>query len=167
MIVSQLGAMEVIAPPLSDADVFVINTSLVWLVAALALWRGSAHIFPTLCMASIVVVNGTSHLSTAVISGTYNPGLFTSVIIFLPLGLIAYASLYRTRLATWHSIVGSLIWGVLAHIIMVAGIVLTTRFPMIPEHVYFASLIVWSALPITLFVPNVKTVGRPTRLQHK
>lgn len=158
MIVSQLGAMEAIVPPLSDADVFVINTSLVWLLASLALWRGAAHIFPTLCIASIVVVNATSHLGTAIMSGTYNPGLFTSVVMFLPLGFIAYVSLYRARLTTWYSIVGSLIWSVLAHIIMVGGIILTSQFPMIPEHVYFASLIVWSILPITLFQPNAKTV---------
>ena len=63
----------------------MINTSLVWLVGVLAIWRSPKHLFPLIAMASIIVVNGIVHLLAGVVKFQYNPGLLTSIIIFIPL----------------------------------------------------------------------------------
>ena len=138
---------------MSDASVFVINTSLVWLVGALAVWRGGGHIFAALCMAAIVVVNAISHIGAGLISGSYNPGLLTSVLVFLPVGIGAYVLLARSPAATASLISASLIWGLVAHLIMIGGILAMGQMSSLPESVFFAALIGWSVLP-AFILPN-------------
>ncbi|MEL7281363.1 MAG: HXXEE domain-containing protein [Pseudomonadota bacterium] len=138
---------------MSDASVFVINTSLVWLVGALAVWRGDKHIFAALCMAAIVVVNAMSHIGAGLMSGSYNPGLLTAVLIFLPLGIGSYVLLARRKTATVGLISASLVWGLAGHLIMIGGIVAMSQLTQPPETVFFAVLISWSVLPAFVF-PN-------------
>ncbi|MEL6646402.1 MAG: HXXEE domain-containing protein [Pseudomonadota bacterium] len=132
---------------MSDMSVFVINTSLVWLVGALAIWRGSQNVFAALCMASIVVVNAISHIGAALIAGSYNPGLLTGVVLFLPVGIGAYVWLRRISTPPLMIILASLAWGLIAHVLMIIGVLALNRFDQFPEVAYFAVLIAWSLLP--------------------
>lgn len=136
---------------MSPTSIFVINTSLVWLVGALGVWRGSDHIFATLCMAAIVFVNAFSHLGAGFIAGTYNPGLATGIVIFIPLSIWIYVWLMRANLATRGQILVSILWGLLAHVIMIAGILAMYQSAWIPEVAYFFALIVWSVIPSIRF----------------
>ncbi|MEO1747449.1 MAG: HXXEE domain-containing protein [Pseudomonadota bacterium] len=138
---------------MSDMSVFVINTSLVWLVGALAVWRGDGHIFAALCMAAIVVVNAMSHIGAGLMSGSYNPGLLTAVLVFLPVGIGAYVLLGRSSGVTSGGITVSLIWGLIAHLIMIGGTLVMSQVPEFPESFLFAALIAWSALPAYI-IPN-------------
>ena len=137
---------------MSDTSVFVINTSLVWLVGALAIWRGSQHVFAALCMASIVVINAVSHIGAALIAGSYNPGLLTGVVLFLPVGIGAYVWLARTSKPPLMIIAASLAWGLIAHVLMISGVLALNRFDQFPEIAYFSVLIAWSLLPA--FAPS-------------
>ncbi|MEO0509260.1 MAG: HXXEE domain-containing protein [Verrucomicrobiota bacterium] len=137
--------------PLSDAGVFVINTSLVWLVAALAIWRAPGHAFPALCLASIVVVNAVSHLGAAILTLGYNPGLLTTVLLFIPLGLSAYIWSLRSGSCKPREVAASLIWGLLGHVVMIVGMIASGSLGIFPESVYFVVLVVWSILPVFLF----------------
>lgn len=136
--------------PLSPAGIFVINTSLVWLVAALAMWRSHVHVFPALAMVAIVLVNGAAHIALAVVRQAYNPGLLTSVVLFLPAGAFALRALSAPR----RQVAAAMAWGVLAHVIMVGGLVAGNVLGLFPEPVYFAALVLWSVVPILLFRPS-------------
>ncbi|MEM1079381.1 MAG: HXXEE domain-containing protein [Pseudomonadota bacterium] len=137
---------------MSDMSVFVINTSLVWLVGALAIWRGGENVFAALCMASIVAVNAISHIGAALLSESYNPGLLTGVFLFLPIGIWAHIWLGRNSQATRLLHLASLAWALIAHILMIIGILAMNQFSQIPESAYFAVLVVWSLLPA--FTPS-------------
>lgn len=132
---------------ISQASIFVINTSLVWLVGALGVFLGVRNIFATLCMAAIVVVNAVSHVGASFISGQYNPGLLTALILFLPAGLAAYVWLVRCKMATVRLLLASVLWAFLAHVIMIVGILAMNWYSWIPELAYFTTLVVWSLLP--------------------
>ena len=73
--------------PLSPASIFVINTSLVWLVGVIAIWRSPQHLFPALAMAGITLVNAASHIMAGIAKQSYNPGLVTAIVIFVPLAI--------------------------------------------------------------------------------
>ncbi|MEM1155483.1 MAG: HXXEE domain-containing protein [Pseudomonadota bacterium] len=148
---STLTAQESGTELMSDASVFVINTSLVWLVGALAIWRGSGHIFATLCMAAIVVVNAISHIVAGIVAGRYNPGLASAILVFLPLGFAVFIKLLHAGVANIHLVIASLIWGILAHVILIAGILAVNHYDRLTETVYFAVLVAWSILPAFLF----------------
>ena len=130
LLLSAPGFPESDVTVLTPASGFVINTSLVWLVAALAIWAGPDHPFPTLAMASIVLVNAASHITSAVLGGAYNPGLLTSVGLFLPLSLFVYVRCFMIGAGSFLQILASLLWGIL---------------------VYFVVLVARSALPRFLF----------------
>lgn len=154
LITSVLGAQTGDADPpeiLTREAIFVINTSLVWLVASLAIWRGAESIFPVLSMIAIAFINGVSHVTSALTAQEYNPGLLTSVTIFIPLGTVYYVALYRGRQATAALIMGSLAWSLGAHVIMVLGLIGANWWRLYPEIVYFAALVVWSVIPSLVF----------------
>lgn len=129
--------------PMTPETVFVINTSLVWFVGALAVWRSPHDAFPLLCMAAIVLVNAVSHIVAAGVTGLYNPGLLTSVVVFIPAALIAY----RWSGACGSAIGLSLLWAVLAHVIMIYGVLASTWLGLIPPIAYYAALVFWSVVP--------------------
>lgn len=136
---------------MSPTSIFVINTSLVWLVGSLGIWLGRDHIFATLCMAAIVVVNAVSHIAASFIGGGYNPGLLTGIVIFVPLGVAVYVWLARAHLASIRQILLSILWGLIAHVIMIAGILAMHRVMWLSEFAYYAALIAWSLVPAYRF----------------
>lgn len=142
------GASSERSGPLSVEAIFIINTSLVWLVGVLAVWRAPDHVFATLAMAAIVLVNAIAHIASGLASFSYNPGLLTSVVLFLPGALLVYRALGASR----RLMILSLVWAILAHVIMVAGMMASTWWGVIPPTVYFGALIVWSIVPV--FVPE-------------
>ena len=147
------GALGIEADPgnlpdiLTRASVFVINTSLVWLVAALAIWRGAVFVFPVLAMVAIAFVNGISHLGSYIIAGAYNPGLVTSVVLFLPLSVWAYRALLQDGLASKAQVSWSIVWAIAGHIIMIFGLIAANWWMLFPEYIYFVLLVAWSVVP--------------------
>ncbi|MEO0752404.1 MAG: HXXEE domain-containing protein [Pseudomonadota bacterium] len=148
-----VGALGIEAEPgnlpdiLTRVSVFVINTSLVWLVAALAIWRGATFVFPVLAMVAIAFVNGISHVVSSVIAGAYNPGLVTSVALFLPLSVWAYRALLHDGLASKAQVWWSITWAIAGHIIMIFGLIAANWWMLFPEYIYFGLLVAWSAVP--------------------
>lgn len=145
---------------MTPAAIFVINTSLVWLVAALGIWRGCDNIFATLCMAAIVVVNAFSHIGAGLSGSTYNPGLLTGTVLFVPLGIGVYLWLLRTNLTSIRQVLASLLWALAAHVIMIGGILAIRYFAWLPEITYFVALVFWSTVP-SLAISNYNQRSLP------
>ncbi|MEM9005188.1 MAG: HXXEE domain-containing protein [Cyanobacteria bacterium P01_F01_bin.86] len=155
LLLNILGAPDTAVGPLTPASIFVINTALVWLIGVIAIWRSPDHIFPSLAMAGITLINGISHLALGIAKQAYNPGLLTAVVIFLPLAIAFYRNVLMTNAAAKVQVIASIAWAVLAHIIMVIGLLAANWFELIPETAYFALLIVWSVFPAFLFNPQI------------
>ncbi|MEM6957957.1 MAG: HXXEE domain-containing protein [Myxococcota bacterium] len=136
---------------LSREGIFVINTSLVWLVGALAIVRSDRHAFPALAMAAIALFNAVTHVLAAVATRSYNPGLVTSIVVFAPVCLLVYRRYYDGTPERRRRIAASLLWSVLAHVVMVGGTIAANAFGAIPERAYFVALVFWSIVPCFLF----------------
>lgn len=137
--------------PLNPENIFYINTTLVWLVILLAVWAGRRLPFVGLCAAGIVVVNGILHIVQGVALGKYNPGLVTSIVLFLPLGLYYYRFAWSQALADRVTIAASLVWGVIAHVVLLAGVVAIYVHDQLPHPAYLVILVVYSMSPLALF----------------
>ncbi|MEM7621242.1 MAG: HXXEE domain-containing protein [Pseudomonadota bacterium] len=133
---------------ITKADIFVINTSLVWLVACIAIVNAPKNIFPALCMAGIILINAISHSVSALRDLAYNPGLLTSIVIFIPFALWFYQAILNQHLANRALILWALGWAFVGHIILMAGLVLTNHFALIPPIGYYTALVIWSVVPI-------------------
>lgn len=137
--------------PLTPAGIFVINTSLVWLVGVVALWRAPTHMFPALAMAAIAFVNAVSHIGAAVLKWEYNPGLLTAIVLFIPLSLFFYLRVLQVSARYKKQMAYSVIWSIVAHGLMVGGMLLANMVKLIPETVYFIALVAWSCVPLLMF----------------
>jgi hypothetical protein len=67
-------------------------------------------------IAAILLLNGVAHLTASLVTGTYSPGLFTGVILYLPLGQLALlrAWLQAPREFFWRGVAV----GVAAHLVV-------------------------------------------------
>ena len=151
LILSMLDAQNSSTIPLSPESIFVINTSLVWLVGIIAIWRSPQHLFPSLAMAGITLVNAASHIMAGIVKQSYNPGLLTAIVIFVPLAIAFYRSVTITTPNARIQVKVSIIWAILAHVILFGGLLAANWFRLFPEYVYFATLVIWSILPAFLF----------------
>ncbi|MEM9538081.1 MAG: HXXEE domain-containing protein [Cyanobacteria bacterium P01_E01_bin.42] len=141
---------------LTREAIFAINTSLVWLVGAIAIWRSPKHFFPTIAMAGIILVNAMTHIIAGLFKQSYNPGLLTAVVIFIPFGLIFLRkALLRTVSSAKIQVFVGILWAIIGHLIMVGGLIAANWLMLFPEYVYFIALAIWSVLPLFLFAsPN-------------
>lgn len=133
---------------LSPLAILVINTSLVWLVGFLAVLLSPRRVFPYLCMAAIILVNAVSHIVAAITTFSYNPGVATSALIFLPMAWFAFRSVPQASRGVKLASIG---WAVFAHIVMIGGALGANRFELFPEVVYFSMLVAISIAPAFLF----------------
>ena len=105
---------------LSDTAIFWINILLVWVLDLCILyiavyWNSSLG----LIAAYLTLVNGLSHIIVALVQRRYNPGLWTSIVLFLPLGAASIVILtMATQTAILYQVVG------LVSAILVHGIIL-------------------------------------------
>ncbi|MEM6754871.1 MAG: HXXEE domain-containing protein, partial [Cyanobacteria bacterium P01_C01_bin.38] len=59
-------------------------------------------------------------------------------------------------------VIASIVWAILAHVILISGLLSANWFELIPEFVYFVVLVVWSVIPAFLFnnySPNESTLA--------
>ncbi|MEM7549824.1 MAG: HXXEE domain-containing protein [Bacteroidota bacterium] len=150
-ILGKLGAPDSPIRPLTKESIFIINTTLVWLVGILGILSSPKHLFPLIAMASIIIVNGLVHILAAIATLQYNPGLLTSVMVFIPLYFWFLRFILNQNKKHKKLIAGGIIWAFLAHIIMVCGLLMTNWFNLFSEAVYFVALVIWSVIPMALF----------------
>jgi len=109
---------------LTTADVIWINVGLVWgsnlaaLYAAYLFGVGWALIAPYL-----VLVNAVGHIAQALVKRSYNPGVITSVLIFLPLGATTLAVTHASGLQHGFALAFALV----SHVSIVATVALHLR----------------------------------------
>ncbi len=87
---------------LSPLFIFLVNVPIVWGVIILSLY-GAVFFSPgwSLIAAYLVLINGLTHLGHALIFRTYNPGLVTALVLFLPLGSFMLYTLHSAGEGTW------------------------------------------------------------------
>jgi len=146
-----LGQPQSDIVPLTKKSIYAINTSLVWLVGLLAVLRSPKHLFPFFAMAGIMLINGLVHLVSGITKFQYNPGLLTSIVLFIPLYFWTMKQA-RHRVSRYKIyLVTGIIWAFLAHVIMVAGLLLANWYGVFSEPLYWVVLVVWSIVPSALF----------------
>lgn len=146
-VLGQTGSQPDILTP---EAIFVANTSLVWMVGAIAIWRSPKALFPSLALAAITLINAIIHIASGLVQWTYNPGLLTAACIFIPLSLAYYRRTVRHHPDCKRMIAGSLIWAIAAHVLLVIGAITSTYLTIVPVTAYYVALIAWAIMPAFL-----------------
>jgi hypothetical protein len=113
--------------PVDIGGVALINIGFVWLpLAAAALFPGALR-WVGLGWIGLTLVNGLSHIATTVRFRCYNPGLVTSIVLFLPFTLWALATESARGMLTGGEIALIVVAGALLHIPVAALFVIPYR----------------------------------------
>ncbi|MDF2618069.1 MAG: hypothetical protein K0S00_728 [Xanthobacteraceae bacterium] len=118
------GGREALTTP----AVLVINVGAVWALNlgalyAVLLWGPGYGLVAPYAM----LVNGITHIGARVRLGVYNPGLVTSVALFLPLSLITIGAIGVEPEVGWRFHAAGLAGAVLLHLAIVAYVALRLR----------------------------------------
>ncbi|MEZ5352614.1 MAG: HXXEE domain-containing protein [Bryobacteraceae bacterium] len=114
---------------LSDEAIFLINTAGVWGLD-LAAFLAAVTMGPGAGLAAVYlsVLNALSHVGATVrMGGGYNPGLWTSLVVFIPLGVHTLAEAVRRGWATPAEHVCGLTLAVGIHAAIVAHVIRKRR----------------------------------------
>jgi hypothetical protein len=81
--------------------VFIINVPGVWGVIALSLWLGARlHLGLVLIAVYLPLVNAIIHIAHAAVMRTYNPGLVSAIVLFLPVCAWCIVAIQRSGAGT-------------------------------------------------------------------
>ncbi len=115
-------------PVLSALAVFVINVPGVWGVIALSFVLASTvNIGFGLIAVYLVLVNGVVHIIPAAIFRSYNPGLGTAIVLFLPAGWYAFREIQASGGATLTLHAIGLLSAIAIHVVIVAWVTANAR----------------------------------------
>lgn len=100
--------------------VWVLDIAVFYLAADVSLWFGLVAIY-------LMLVNAVLHIVMALLRRQYNPGLWTSLVLFLPVGGYALARVVQASGASFGEHAASLGVALLIHVVFVATIQVRIR----------------------------------------
>jgi hypothetical protein len=113
--------------PVSEGGVALVNVGYVWLpILFAALFPGPLR-WLGLGWVGLTLINGISHIVTSIRFRGYNPGLVTSIVLFLPFTIWMLAREVSAGLLTGWQVVALLIAGILLHVPVAALFVVPYR----------------------------------------
>lgn len=114
-----MGGLEALTVPAT----FWINCLGVWALD-FALLYPACYLNPAwgLGIVYVVIINAITHIMVTVRKRTYNPGVITSVVLFLPLGLWTLHVVTVSAQATWLQQAVGVAVGVAGHVLILATV---------------------------------------------
>ena len=106
--------------PVGTGGVALVNTAFVWLPVGLAVLFPAALRWVGLCWVGLTLINGLSHIVTTIRLRIYNPGLVTSIVLFLPFTTFASALEFFRGQLTGAEIGLIVLAGILLHLPVMA-----------------------------------------------
>ncbi len=115
------GFPDVQTCPIPFSFVTAVNISVVWVFGPTAALLGRRRPELALAFFAVPVINAVPHIVPAAALGTYNAGLLTAIVIFVPLSLwVFHVALSRYRLG-WRAVIATIVAGIVYHAIMIGS----------------------------------------------
>lgn len=116
------------ACPVPPPFFLAVNLSLFWIVGPAAALLSRRHPLVGLSLYSVISINMLVHIASSVTSGhVYNPGLFTALVLFLPLSIWIARACFGQGLLPYSALGLLLILGVFLHLILAGSIKLVAK----------------------------------------
>lgn len=113
--------------PADPAFLFAVNMVGCQMTFALSLLFRRSRPLVAACAWGVALINGMIHIASAIARGAYNPGLLTSVILFLPLSVWMLRTLIRSGVVERRDVPRILVTGGVMHAVLMASLLLRER----------------------------------------
>jgi hypothetical protein len=117
-----VGFADPEACPVPLSFITAVNVAAVWIAGPLSALLAARWPVIGLSFFAIPAVNLLAHAGPAVLSGRYNPGLVTALVLFLPLCLIVFAAAVTRYQLGVRSIFATLFAGVALHLVLMTSL---------------------------------------------
>ncbi|WP_413988511.1 HXXEE domain-containing protein [Labrys okinawensis] len=116
------GFPDANACPIPETFITAVNIPVVWLAGPISALLGRHRPAIALSYFGVPAVNAAVHLGPALVSGSYNPGLVTAVLLFLPLSLWTFWVAPRQPGLGVRAVVATIAGGVLIHAVLMLSL---------------------------------------------
>lgn len=130
-----LGFPNVADCPADPGFIFAVNAMGCWIAFALPFVYAERAPLLAACPWGIAIVNAATHIGSGIVKGTYNPGLLTSVVLFVPLSLWMLRIVVRAGVIAKPRVPRIVATGVLTHAVLLGSLLLRMRG--LPYAVFF------------------------------
>jgi hypothetical protein len=117
-----VGFSDPEACPVPLSFITAVNVAAVWLAGPLSALLAARWPVIGLSFFAIPAVNLFAHAGPAVLSGRYNPGLLTALLLFLPLCLIVFVAAVSRYNLGLRSVFATLFAGVALHLVLMTSL---------------------------------------------
>jgi hypothetical protein len=117
-----LGFPDAKTCPVPLSYITSVNIAAVWLAGPAAALLGRRWPALALSYFSIPFINFLGHTVPYLINGTYNPGVLTAILVFLPLSLWAFRVALVRYLLGWSTVLATVFAGVILHAILLLSV---------------------------------------------
>lgn len=118
-----VGFADAEACPVPLSFITAVNVAAVWIAGPLSALLAGRWPVIGLSFFAIPAVNLLAHAGPAILSGRYNPGLLTALVLFLPLCLIVFVAAVSRYNLGLRSIFATLFAGVALHLVLMTSLV--------------------------------------------
>ena len=101
---------------MTGGDIMRMNTVSIYLLFLCAIWGGRRYPFAMLAAAGVTLANGLMHTANTVVLGEYNPGLATSLLLFLPGATWVFYHAFRVLGISGWLVIGGVAYGLIGHV---------------------------------------------------
>jgi hypothetical protein len=108
--------------PVPLSFITTVNVAAVWLAGPLSALLAARWPVIGLSFFALPAINLFAHAGPAVLSGHYNPGLLTALVLFLPLCLVVFAAAVSRYHLGVRSIFATLFAGVVLHLVLMTSL---------------------------------------------
>ncbi|HTK02958.1 MAG TPA: HXXEE domain-containing protein [Bordetella sp.] len=118
---STMGFADVSACPIPLSFITAVNVGSVWGASVLAFAFGRRRPVIALSAYGIPLVNAIPHVASALKGQSYNPGLLTAILLFVPVGIWAMRVGLRAGIR-WRGVGAIILGGILTHAVLMGSL---------------------------------------------
>lgn len=152
-----LGSPDTSRCPATPEFIAAVNLGTVWIAGLASGLAGPKRLFACTGMVGLIAVNAILHVVASIRSGHYDPGLLSSLVLFLPVALWTFARLLAQGLVTKRLVALSMAVGAVMHGVLAAS-VLAAGQGLIGEHTLVAIQLANGFVPLAV---SLVISGRP------
>ena len=119
---AQLGLGDPKTCPVPYSFITVVNICAVWVAGPLSALLAARWPVIGLSLFAVPFANLFAHAVPAAMTGQYNPGLVTALVLFLPLSLLAFAAAVTRYHLGFRAVLATIVAGVALHVILMASL---------------------------------------------
>jgi len=149
---------DLLSCPATPEFIIAVNVGTVWILGTFSWLLGVKRPFLGASMTALLFVNGWVHFGSTLYHLSYNPGVATSVLLFLPVSTWVFYLCIKDKVLSYFQLAVALFCGVLIHLVLI-GSLRAFQAGLIHHSVLLWIQILNAAFPVALayLMPRVST----------